>query len=262
MLDKNILTNHIKDIELKNKIYKVIDKAIGVLKNYDYRYTEFLNPYELKNAISVLNSIDDISYSVYGGYEKAERKLIYIYPFYLVEEDINKPIKAIKISGNFKFRKISHRDYLGSLLGLGIKREKIGDILIHENFCQVVVCEDICDYIVLNLDKVGKNTVNIEEIDLSELIYSESEYKEVNFTVSSNRLDSIISGVYNMSRQESSNYINSEKVFVDYEKIISVSKEIKENSLISVRGKGRFIVSQIGDYTKKGRLKLKAKIIM
>lgn len=262
MVDKNILTNHIKDVELKNKIYKVIDKAIGVLKNHDYRYSEFLNPYELKNAISALNAIDDIKYSVYGGYDKAERKLVYIYPFYVNEDDLNKPIKAIKISGNFKFRKISHRDYLGSLLGLGIKREKIGDILIHENFCQVVVCEDICDYIVLNLAKVGNNTVNVEEIDVSNLIYSEPEYKEVNFTASSDRLDAVISGIYNISRQESSQYINSERVFVDYEKITSISKNIKENSIISVRGKGRAIVSQIGDYTKKGRLKVKAKIII
>jgi RNA-binding protein YlmH len=262
MLDKNTLTNHIKDIELKNKIYKVIDKSIGVLKNYDYRYSEFLNPYELKNAIAALNAIDNISYSVYGGYEKAERKLIYIYPFYVNKEDINKPIKAIKISGNFKFRKVSHRDYLGSLLGLGIKREKIGDILIHENFCQVIVCEDICDYIVLNLEKVGNNTISLEEIDLDNLIYSEPEYKEVNFTAASSRLDTIISGIYNISRQESSNYINSEKVFVDYEKITSASKSIKENCIISVRGQGRAIVSQIGDYTKKGRLKVKAKIII
>lgn len=261
-MDKTILTNHLKDIELKQKMYKVIDKANSCLRSYDLKYTEFLNPYETKNAIAILNAIDDINYTVDGGYENCERSLIYIYPFYMTEDTIEKSIRFLKISGNFKFRSISHKDYLGSLLGLGIKREKIGDILIHENYCQVVVSEDICDFILFNLTKVARNNVTVEEINRDEILYSEPNFKEVSFTVSSERLDCIISGVYNLSRQDSSQIINAEKVFVNYEKIDAIARSIKNNDIISVRGKGRFIVSEIGDNTKKGRIKVKAKLVL
>lgn len=262
MIDKERLTNHIKNIELKTVLYKIIDKAIGILKNHDERYTDFLNPYELKNAVSVLNGIDDVKYSIYGGYKNCERNLIYIYPYYVDERDLDIPIKALEVRGNFKFKEVSHRDYLGSILGLGIKREKIGDILIHENFCQIVVQRDICDFILLNFKKVGNNNVSINEIDILNLKDSASQHKEISFTASSLRLDCIISGIYNLSRQDSNKYILGEKVYVDFEPVNSISKNITNGNLISIRGKGRAVISEIGDLTKKGRIKVKAKIIL
>lgn len=261
-MDKLKLTNHIKDIDLKNKMYKVIDKANSTIKNYDVRFTDFLNPYEVKNAQSLLNSNSDIKYTVDGGYNNAERSTIFIYPFYMEYEDIENNLRFLQIEGNFKFKSISHKDYLGSLMGLGIKREKIGDIIIHDNFCQVVVSHDICDFIIMNLHKVSRNNVSVFEITRDKIIPSLQVYKEVSFTVSSDRLDCIISGLYNISRQESLKYINAEKVNVNYEKIIFPSKEIKENSLISVRGKGRAIIVKSGDITKKGRIKVIAKLII
>ncbi|WFD09126.1 RNA-binding protein [Tepidibacter hydrothermalis] len=262
MIDKERITSHIKDLELKKTVYKVIDKALGVLKNYDYRYTDFLNPYELKNCIAVLNSIDDIKYSVYGGYSGSERNVIYIYPYYVSEEDIDSPISALMIEGNFKFKEVSHKDYLGSILGLGIKREKIGDILIHTNFCQVVVQNDIKDYIFLNMTKVARNNISVKEISISDIKKVDMNYKEIGFTVSSNRIDCIISSIHNISRQDANKIISSNRVYVDYEPINNISKKIEKNSLISVRGKGRCIISDIGDINKKGRLRIKAKIIL
>lgn len=261
-MDKIRLTNHIKDIELKNKMFKLIDKANMCLKNYEVKNTEFMNPFEVKNAKDILNSEMNIKYCSDGGYDGAERSLISIYPFYMEYEDIDTPIRFIQIEGNFKFRSISHKDYLGSILGLGIKREKIGDLLIHDNFCQVVVSSDICDYVVLNLEKVATNKVKVREISREELISSEKKYKEISFTASSNRLDCVISGIYNMSRQDSLKYIKAERVHVNYEKITSASKLINANDLISVRGKGRSEVVEIGGETKKGRLKVKTRILL
>ncbi|CEN79822.1 YlmH family RNA-binding protein [Paraclostridium sordellii] len=261
-MDKITLTNHIKDIDLKNKMYKVIDKAYSSIKNYDVRYTDFLNPYEIKNAISILNSFDDIKYTVDGGIDESERSLICIYPYYMEYDDIESPVKALQIEGNFKFKEIKHKDYLGALLNLGIKREKIGDINIYDNFCQVIVNKDIYDFITINLNKVSRNNVEVKEIQLSEIIKSQPKFKEISGTISSERLDCVISSIYNISRQESLKLINAEKVFVNYEKIDSPSKMIKKDSLISVRGKGRTIIYDIGDLTKKGKIKVKAKIIL
>lgn len=261
-MDKLRLTNHIKDIELKNKMFRVIDKANSCIKNYDVKQTEFLNPYEIKNAISILNSESDIKYTIYGGYDDSERSVIFIYPYYMEYSDIEDTLKFIQIEGNFKFKSISHKDYLGAILNLGIKREKIGDIIIHENFCQVIVSSDICDFIIMNLTKVSRNNVSIKEISKEDIIKNEQNYKDVAFTVSSDRLDCIISGLYNISRQDSAKYINGERVSVNYEKITSASKVIGDNTLISVRGKGRAIVVKVGDITKKGRIKIQAKLIV
>ncbi len=261
-MDKLKLTNHIRDIDLKNKMFKVIDKVNTCVKNYCEVATDFLNPHEIKNAISILNSYSDIKYFVDGGYQEAERSKIFIFPYYMEYEDLDISLKFIKIEGNFKFTSISHKDYLGSLLGLGIKREKVGDILIHDNFCQVVVSDDICDFIIFNLGKVARNNVSVYEIKKEELSYKSPNYKDVSFTVSSERLDCIISGIYNISRQESEKYIKADRVYVDYEKIDSISKKIENNSLISVRGKGRAKIEEIGNITKKGKIKVKAKLIV
>lgn len=261
-MDKLKLTNHIKDIDLKNKMFKIIDKANSCIKNYDVKQTEFLNPFEVRNAITILNSDSDLKYTVDGGYDEAERSTIFIYPFYMDYENIENNLKFIQVEGNFKFKSISHKDYLGAILNLGIKREKIGDIIIHENFCQLIVSEDICDFIIMNLEKVSRNNVNVKEISRDEIAYNPPSYKDVSFTVSSDRLDCIISGLYNISRQDSAKYINGDRVHVNYEKIDSPSKVIEGGSLLSVRGKGRAIISQIGDLTKKGKIKIQAKIII
>lgn len=261
-MDKLKLTSHIKDTDLKNKMFKIIDKANGCLRNYDVRYSDFLNPFEVENAKAILNSNCDLKYTIDGGYDESERKIVFIYPFYMEYEDMNETLKFIQVEGNFKFKSISHKDYLGSLLSLGIKREKIGDIIIHENFCQVIVAFDICDFILMNLDKVAKNNVKLKEISRNDIIYNSPNYKEVNFTISSSRIDCIISGIYNISRQESAKLINNERVQVNYEKVISCSKEIKSGSLVSVRGKGRFQITNIGDLTKKGKLKIQGKLLL
>lgn len=261
-MDKLKLTSHIKDIDLKNKMFRIIDKANGCLKNYDVRFSDFLNPFEVESVKAILNSSYDLKYTVDGGYDESERKMVFIYPFYMGYEDIRETLRFIQIEGNFKFKSISHKDYLGSLLSLGIKREKIGDIIIHENFCQVVVTFDICDFILMNLEKVARNNVKLKEISRKEVVYNPPNYKEINFTVSSNRIDCIISGLYNISRQESAKLISNEKVQVNYEKITSCSKEVKSESLISVRGKGRSQINSIGDLTKKGKIKVQGKILL
>ena len=113
----------------------------------------------------------------------------------------------------------------------------------------------ICDFLTINLNKVSRNKVIVNKISREDIIPNSPNYKDISFTVSSQRLDCIISGLYNISRQDSLKYINGERVYVNYEKIMF--KEIEDNSLISVRGKGRSIIVNVGEFTKKGRIKFK-----
>ncbi len=261
-MDRIKLTNHIREEELKLKMYRVIDICASVLKYYEPKSTEFLNPYEVENAIAILNTEPELAFQVDGGIRDSERAILCVYPYFMDGNSVDTGVRFLQIDGNFKFSSVTHRDYLGSLMGLGIKREKIGDIFVHESFCQVIVSSDICDYIIINYDKVGINRVKVKEITRSELQKKENEYDEKVISVSSARLDAVVSATYNISRQESMKLINADFVTVNYKKIGQASKILEEASIISVRRKGKFILSEIGNITKKGKIKIKIKKIV
>lgn len=263
MIDKHKLTLHIRDEEVKRLVCSVLDKAQSVMRNHEAKSTDFLNPYELRCVRDVLNHLKgDIIYSEYGECSQAERKCVLICPWYMDVEEIESPISFLCVGGNFKFKEISHRDYLGSVMGLGIRREKIGDIHVHENSCHLAVKSEVADFLHMNFNKVSSNGVNVRRIDSDEFTCSEQEFKAKNFTVSSLRLDCVLSGMYNISRGEASKMVSSERVRVDFEPAVESSKRLYEGSLISVRGKGRAIIDSINGNTKKGRISVTAKIII
>ena len=149
---------------------------------------------------------------------------------------------------------LSHRDFLGSLMGLGIKREKIGDILVRDDNCSIIVMEDIAEYLSYNLNKVGNSKVTIELKDVDELEVPEPKTKVLNTTVTSLRLDSVSSAGFGISRSKMVEYIKSEKVSLNWDVTSSLTRLVQQGDTISVRGKGRMVVESIGKTTKKGRI--------
>lgn len=262
MLDKEKLTSHIRDIEIKSVMIKNISKVEGVLENYDIRSTDFLDPFQRKILINIIRGIDGISFHEEGGASDAERKLIQIYPDYFEKSDTLEAIQPLKVEGSFKFNSVSHRDYLGSLLGLGITKEKIGDIYVHEDCAYIIADKKISEYIFFNLTKISKESVRLKKINISQIIKNEEKYKEKIVTISSLRADNIIAEIFNLSRAKAQNLISSERLKIDFEPILSNSKEIKEGSLISLRGYGRAIFLEVLNETRKGKIRAKIKIIL
>lgn len=256
-MDKLKVTSHIKDDDLKIKMYKLVDICNSVSNSYSLRNTEFLNPYEIRNAISIINYDKDLEYTIEGGYEDAERAVIFIYPYYYILEEGDLSLTYLEVRGNFKFTTVSHRDYLGSLMSLGIKREKIGDILVHDDYCQMVVDSDIADFIIYNYNRIKNNKVSVTEIDKSDLKPPIKSYDDKVFSISSLRLDSVIAGAFNLSRQEASKLINADLVQVNYEPVNNVSRSIEEGSIISVRKKGKFIFDKVLGMSKKDKFRVK-----
>lgn len=255
-LDKGKLVIHIKDQALKISMLKCLDIVERVLYGYDIKYTKFLNPYEIINLTAILRGIDGIAFHADGGFEKAERKLIAIYPDYYTKEDIASEVSLLKITGNFKYKDVSHRDYLGSVLSLGIVRENIGDICINEDAVYVFILENMKQYLLYNLKKVSNTSIKITEASLNEFFYETPEFEESTFTVMSIRLDAIIASAFNLSREKSQALIKNENVKVDYEIIKSNSKILSGNNIISVKGFGRFVyVKQLGE-TRKNRIRV------
>ena len=259
-IDKERYISHIQDNERLIEMRQILDKIEIVLNKHLVESTDFLDPYSRLLAKSILNQFPEIDYIEEGGLEEGERQIISIYPDYYYPGDVDSSIVALRIRGNFS--NLSHRDFLGSILGLGINRSKIGDILVHEDFTDIVIKKEISSFIEFNLEKVGNNKVSIEEIQLDDLIPVEITYKEIHKNLSSYRLDVYISGAYNLSRQDSTSLIKSGNVKVNWEPIDKISKEIEVGDIVSIKGYGRSIFHSIDGLSKKGRIKSKIRILI
>jgi len=256
MINKEKYIEHIKDKEQYLTMHKVLDKVEKTLRNHQVEYTDFLDPYQRKLCYSFLNRFEEISYVEEGGFNYAERKSIIIFPYYFHVEEIDNPVKALEILGGSKFKKLNHRDYLGSILSLGIRREKVGDIAIHKSCAQLLIHKDLVDFIKYNLKKINTEPVIVNEIEFNELIKGQEEYKDVTTTIASLRLDVVISAACNISRANGLKYIERRGVKVNWEPIVNPSKLLHEGDIISVKGFGRIQLLNYLGSSKKGRDKV------
>lgn len=259
LLDKSHLIKHINSDSLRIKLTRSLDMVESVLRNYEIRNTKFMDPFECSSLISILRGIEGIAFHESGGYKESERKIVYIYPDYFTPEDIQSAISMIKVTGNFKYRDVGHRDYLGSILSLGINRENIGDICINSDGVYIIVHENFKDYILFNLEKIANVRIQKQEYDIDDFKYEEPEHSEHSFSVTSIRLDSILSSGFDISREKAQNLIKSENVRVNHEVICTASKIPKEGSVISVKGYGRIIFAGEVCVTKKNKIRIMIK---
>lgn len=216
-------------------------------------YTDFLDPRQQALISNSFKHMKGISIEFNGGYEEAERKICGIFNEY-DETNINKfPISFLHICWKSP-KKVSHRDILGSLLGTGIRRDKIGDIIQQDQEAYVCVYRDIADYLMINMDKIGSVTADLEYCHSMPEFSKES--KSLTVVVASLRLDAIIAAGFGISRTKAVEAIKSSKVYVNWKPEVAYSKDIKEGDIVSWRGKGRIQLSNVVGSTKKDRIKV------
>lgn len=259
-IDKDKYVSHIKDNEKLIDMRRIIDKIEIVLNNHSCESTDFLDPYERLLAKSIINRFSEIEYMENGGVIQSERQIITIFPSYYNNEDIPQNIVSLRISDDIEG--LSHKDFLGAILNLGIKRSKVGDILVHEDYADVIVKKEIGDFVLFNLEKVSNKKVIVEEKSLDSISPVKILYKEINKTLSSYRLDVYISSSYNLSRQESMDIIKSGYVKVNWEPIDKPAKELGVGDIISVRGYGRSVFYSVEGLSKKGKIKATIRILI
>ncbi len=233
---------------------KILDKCEIVMNTCTNLSSDFLNPHEIKLAISILNSFD-VSFSIDGGYDEAEYAVISIYPSFLNEpkDDPISCLKFLSIDG------IKHNNVLGSLLGLGIDRRKIGDILIGEKFTYFFVKTELKNFIISNFKNISKNSINIYEKNNKDLLpHKEYSYKKI--IVSSLRLDTFLSGALNISRNKVNNIIARDLVKINFTETNNISTKLKEGDILSIRKKGRIVFDKILKTTNKDKFICQIKI--
>lgn len=186
---------------------------------------------------------------LFGGFDDAERKMVAFIPEYM---EPSFPISALKLTSPL-IKGLSHRDFLGSVLGLGIKREKCGDIIINEDCAYILLDDDIASYAANSLTKVGREGVKAQLVPLSDIKAPQKTFKPINGTVSSLRLDAVLSLFSGKGRSKSAELISGGLVFVNGICAQKSDMRLNDGDVISLRGKGKATLT-VGGTSKKDRI--------
>lgn len=254
-MNKDLLTSHIKDIELKQSIKKVLSVCEQAMNSYTVRHTKFLTPNQIDLVKNILTRFYDIKFEFCSLNEMPERQIAYFYPPYMEFEEVENVLSAVKIEPNNKDAELNHRDYLGSILSLGVDRENIGDIVFDKDIAYVPVVKPMDVFLQHNLQKIKNTKVSVSVQE--NLPRTEIEFEERMINVPSMRLDAVVSGVLKLSREKAQNIIQSGLVRVNFEETKNNSKQVEEKTILSIRGFGKYKIDEFISETKKKRLLLK-----
>lgn len=221
------------------------------------KFSSFLNEREAILATNCLNREMCREFMFYGGYDDATRNMLGIFPDYITEYQSSFPIQAITFTYKKEYN-LSHRDFLGALMSLQIKRDVIGDILVGEGRTVVFVNDSIAPLILEEISKIGRIGVNVEHGINCDLPVNH-RYEEIDGTVSSLRLDSVVSIATRLSRDKASSLVKSSGVNLNYIDCYDCSKSLIEGDVFSIKGYGKYRLSEIGGNTKKGRVHISIK---
>ncbi len=242
--------------EEKEFIDQVLNWREAVQNTYAFKLTDFLDPREQEITKQIIGSNQAVKLSFFGGIHSAERKRAIIYPDYYECAEDDFQLSLFEVDYPKKFVTIEHPQVLGSLMSLGLKRGRFGDILIYESRIQIVVSQEIEEYIVLQLESIGKATVSLRKLPLTDAIHSGEAWSNKNVTVSSLRLDTVISSIYNFSRQKAQVMIQHGAVKINWMTVENPASECCEGDIISVRGYGRSKMIELEGKTKKDKWKI------
>lgn len=237
---------------LKKRFRELADKAY---RNNIYTFTDFLGLSEMSAFYEIERELSFMPWEAFGGGEDCERMMLRFGSEELFGYTEAFPVVCLNIKPLMqKFAdKLSHRDFLGALMNLGIERDTLGDIVLKENEGYLFCTETIAPYICENLTRVKHTPVLCEK---AKEIPTEREVdlQEMKIQVASKRIDGVISKVYRLSRGESVEYFRQKKIFVGGRLCENNSYALKEGDIVTVRGCGKFIFAESQGISKKGKL--------
>ncbi len=258
-MDKQEILKEYKKQEDKMLLSQILDKIELAQKKEKIEYTDFLDMYQVALVKKFFNKINIKNYILFGGYEGAERNIAIFFSDKYNKEMINKNIDNMLQVINIKLNKeeegkYTHRNYLGGIVKLGMKREKVGDILVSYDGADIIVKKETVEILAQELKSLTRfqnsiiSVTNIDNIKVPEI-----KVEEVDIIVPSLRLDNIVSDLAKTSRSKAVQIMERERVFINGQCEVKPSKSVKIGDVITIRGKGRFIIKEIKGNTRSGR---------
>ena len=253
-MDRNNIDKIAQSPEDRVLLAKLWDKINAGLRRNIPANTCILSPREQEMARYLFGEEPGLQF--FGGYEDAERKMLIYLPEYLDEGslyDEDFPKVCLRAT-YFEADTLSHRDFLGALMGAGIARETVGDICVGTGCCDIFVTAEIAPYILQNFLSAGRTRLHLNQVSLSEARIPEPEIKEIKDTVASLRLDSVVSSGFRIGRSLAAQYISAGKAAIDGLPCEKPDKTVTEGMKISIRGLGKIKLASINGKTKKDRI--------
>ncbi|MFC0271212.1 RNA-binding protein [Metabacillus herbersteinensis] len=251
----NGIYQHFREEE-RHFIDQVLEWKEDVLTQYGPKLIDFLDPREQEIVQTIIGENTEVRVKFSGGAVDSERKRALFYPEYYVPAPPDYRLAGFEIQYASKFVTIEHREILGSLMAIGLKRAKFGDIRFHDQRIQLIVSEEISDYLTVNFNQVGRSKIALKRINLEQIITLKEELSEQTTTVASLRLDVILAAIYNISRQKVQPLISNGLVKVNWKTVEATSFECREGDTLSVRGFGRSKLVTIEGKTKKDKWRI------
>lgn len=251
-MDKQtFLSRFAKTPEDKLFLAHILDKeAICIQKNIPTE-GDFLDPHR---AALLLDAAPHFTARpvLWGGYTDAERKMVFFLPDYM--ESPPEDSISLLVCEHRDSRPLTHRDYLGSLLGLGVKREGVGDILVEEKKAQILIRSSLSDFFLTNYTHAGRVQLSVSVLPISTLSIPETEPVYKTASLASLRADAVLSAAFSVSRSTAAEAIAAQKVYLNNLPLLKGDKTISPGDKLRWQGKGRFILEETGGQSRKGRL--------
>ena len=245
----DFVTQYTNDSKEKILLRRIDDLIRRSEKTYTVLYTNFLTPAEQTLVSKVSEFCGRISFA--GGYDDAERRVCRICTEEYAQDE-GLPAVLFCAQTAAADAQLSHRDVLGALMGLGIRREMIGDILASRRKAFFFCISSVAEFVELNLDKIGRYSISLSVTEPEDM--PEPETEEIHINVSSMRLDSVCGECFGVSRTKAAEIIRRGLVSVNWQITDSISREVKAGDRISMRGKGKIRLGEVTGQSKKGRL--------
>lgn len=260
MTKKELLDRCAHNGEERMLLARVLDKLELAQNRGVPAHTQFLSPGEGAVVTDLLNAWGHPRHLFWGGYPQAERTVCVFLPDWQEEEDFladpESPLTAVEATFP-KEASLGHRDILGSLMGLGITREKLGDILLpEEGRCQVVALAEGASILLSQWESAGRWKMKLKEIPLSALMPKPAQVKTIRDTVATPRLDAVLAAGFSLSRSKAAAYISAGKAAVNHRECLKADRQVEEGDVLTCRGLGKCVVKEVPGQSRKGRTML------
>ena len=257
-MGRNEFLNHFTDKDDRILAAHILDKMEWTRNRNAASNTMFLNPHECAVAQQVIAWGGFPAHIMTGGVPQAERQVVLFLPDYLTPESIapaDLPFTAVRVGLRTEDR-ITHRDLLGSLMALGIRREVLGDILAGEGSCDIIVLKECFAFLLCNWESAGRAKLHPVEIELSQLTAPQQDGIEKRDTVATLRMDAVLGSGFSLSRSRASALIESGKVLKNGKECIKPDSLVQVGDILSVRGFGRLVLRETNGLSQKGRIRI------
>lgn len=252
-----LLNKFSKDPEERTVLARVLDQMERTRNRSIPCATQFLSPAQRAAAEPLLAASGHPKHTFFGGYEGAERTVCAFLPDWMEAEDWQydeeNPVGAVECAFP-KDAELSHRDILGGLMGIGLTRERVGDILVLEDRAQIVALIEAIPIILSQFDQAGRYRLRPKEIPLAELSPAPVQVKPVKDTVAALRLDAVLSSGFSISRGKAADLIAGGKVSVNHRECLKSDKTVAQGDILTCRGLGKCVLTTVGGHSRKGRI--------